>query len=263
MSDQVDETGPTAQEESSSGSTPAQAVDDEAKTSETVGQVAAEAAARPAPKPKEATSARKDRPSRVASAGSPARKQARSADRAGAKDPPETEVVSRREFLNYIWGATMALLLAEMTGMSVLFALPRFREGEFGGFFNLGLADEVLPAIEDPPRPNDVGKYWLVQTDEGALAIYKVCTHLGCLYKWVETTNRFECPCHGSKFEKNGDWIEGPAPRALDRFVIEALDTSGNVTATTGEDGDPLRLPGEGLQLRIDTGKRILGKLHA
>ncbi|MEE8375427.1 MAG: hypothetical protein V3S26_03815, partial [Acidimicrobiia bacterium] len=31
----------------------------------------------------------------------------------------------------------------------------------------------------------------------------------------------FECPCHGSKYNSVGEWFAGPAPRNLDRFVVE------------------------------------------
>ncbi|MEZ4583337.1 MAG: Rieske 2Fe-2S domain-containing protein [Caldilineaceae bacterium] len=57
------------------------------------------------------------------------------------------------------------------------------------------------------------GKFWWVNiTDEGPKAIYMVCTHLGCLYKWVGERNRFECPCHGSKFTREGFDEGSPAP---------------------------------------------------
>ena len=42
---------------------------------------------------------------------------------------------SRREFLNYIWIASMALLLGETSAGLIWFAFPRFKEGEFGGTF--------------------------------------------------------------------------------------------------------------------------------
>lgn len=175
------------------------------------------------------------------------------------KDKPEPAIASRREFLTYIWGATMALLLAETTGVSLLFAFPRFRAGDFGGAFELGQAGTVLPPRESAPVANDVGKFWLVNLDQGVLAIYKVCTHLGCLYKWSDINFRFECPCHGSKFELDGTYIEGPAPRNLDRFVVQALDAQGNELATTDAEGNPLAMPAEA-RLVVDTGQRIFGK---
>src|SRR5262249_54444607 len=115
--------------------------------------------------------------------------------------------VSRREFLNYIWGASIALLLAESAGAIVWFALPKFHAGEFGGLFDFDPA--VLPAKGASPVQYPAGMFWLSHTNDGLLALSMVCTHLGCLFKWAEAHNRFECPCHGSKFYPNGLKIPG------------------------------------------------------
>lgn len=37
------------------------------------------------------------------------------------------------------------------------------------------------------------------------------CPHMGCALKWNKTENTWDCPCHGSRFEKNGDLIDNPA----------------------------------------------------
>src|SRR5260221_7969861 len=134
--------------------------------------------------------------------------------------------VSRREFLFYIWGASMALLLAESAGVIVWFALPKFHAGEFGGLFSFDPAN--LPAKGAVPMPYSAGKFWLSHTNDGLLALSMVCTHLGCLFKWADANNRFECPCHGSKFYANGlkipgnPAVVGPALRNLDRVEMKA-----------------------------------------
>jgi len=187
--------------------------------------------------------------------------------------------ITRREFLNYVWGASMALFLAQSGIGILLFAMPRFREGEFGGQKTIGALSEKLPAPDSPPVAYPDVKVWLVNVGpeaaaaggqrQGLAALYKVCVHLGCLYGWVDSTGRFECPCHGSKYELDGTYIEGPAPRDLDRFVVQLLDANGNVVAETNTDpnspdyGAPVPLPADsaGLTIVVQTGRKIdLGK---
>ncbi len=50
---------------------------------------------------------------------------------------------------------------------------------------------------------------------DGISALSAVCTHLGCLTAWQPELGIIACPCHGSKFKRDGSKIEGPAPRPL------------------------------------------------
>src|SRR5579885_2277053 len=109
----------------------------------------------------------------------------------------QTKGVSRREFLYYIWGASLSLLLAETTGAIIWFALPRFRAGEYGGVFTFDAS--IIPKLGSAPVAYPAGKFWLSNQSSGFYALSMICTHLGCLFKWVDTNHRFECPCHGSK----------------------------------------------------------------
>lgn len=153
-----------------------------------------------------------------------------------ASAAPTTAEMNRREFLVYAWGAALGLLTLQTGVVSYFFMYPRFREGEFGGLFFV--PETLAPPSDSPPEANVNGRFWLVTTEDGdPKAIYMVCTHLGCLYNWVPSAFRFECPCHGSKFTKDGHYIEGPAARSLDYFE------------TSVEEGD----------IVIDTGRRVLG----
>ena len=194
---------------------------------------------------------------------------------------PQVRGITRREFLNYIWGASMALFMVEMGGAIYAFSLPRFREGEFGGKKVIGALGERLPQSDSPPVAYPDVKTWIVNVGStgaaqggghtGLVALYKVCVHLGCLYAWVDSNHRFECPCHGSKYQLDGTYIEGPAPRDLDRFVVKLVDDQGGVVAQTETDqsspnyGAPIPIPDNAANLTIvvETGDKLdLGKRH-
>jgi cytochrome b6-f complex iron-sulfur subunit len=56
---------------------------------------------------------------------------------------------------------------------------------------------------------------YVVHAKEGFFSLSAVCTHLGCLTAWKPELGIIACPCHGSKFNRDGEKIEGPAPRPL------------------------------------------------
>ena len=187
--------------------------------------------------------------------------------------------MTRREFLYYIWGASIVLLTAETIGLLIWSLIPRFREGEFGGRFLVPI--DSLPGQNDPPANFAAGRFWLANLNSdqpnelmypapgdnvplvGAVAIYKVCTHLGCIYSWTPANDRFECPCHGSKYRLDGRRIESPAPRSLDRFKMYALADDKTTVLAESELSenffDPMQIPDGTAFLSIDTGDRKEG----
>ena len=173
---------------------------------------------------------------------------------------PKPQSVSRREFLNYAWGAALGVVLVEAGVASFMFALPRFKEGQFGGLFPLGPASG-MPPVDAAPVKNLDGQFWLSNDPDGVRALYRVCTHLGCLYEWKDQTFRFECPCHGSKFHKDGKYIEGPAPRSLDQFVV-AMTSGGQVLAETTVGGQAVPITDPNANVVVNTGQVLKGPPH-
>lgn len=119
----------------------------------------------------------------------------------------------------------------------------------FSGFGALGAAsaggaavvlDFVHPKVLfEPPtafrvgRPEDFPvnsvtadydrRVYIVRSEVGFFALSAVCTHLGCITRYVEE-EAISCPCHGSKFATDGSLLVGPAPRGLRRIAIRLED---------------------------------------
>ena len=48
-----------------------------------------------------------------------------------------------------------------------------------------------------------------------------VCPHLGCIVEWNHNESTWDCPCHGSRFDKQGHLVCGPANRDLERIQTD------------------------------------------
>ncbi len=163
--------------------------------------------------------------------------------------------VERRTFLRYsLFGATAGGLGAFGLG-SLAFLWPRL-SGGFGAKLTIPVpAQELYDQIiaEKAPFEFPSGRLYVVTWDPsvpgadaaygeqhaklsdtaGLMALFQKCVHLGCRVPWCQTSQWFECPCHGSKYNKWGEWTGGPAPRGLDRFPT-TIDDDGNLVVDTG-----------------------------
>ncbi|MGK2957561.1 MAG: ubiquinol-cytochrome c reductase iron-sulfur subunit [Acidimicrobiales bacterium] len=169
--------------------------------------------------------------------------------------PPDAESfgVTRRHFLNVSMILTMGLGLSGFGAAVLGFLWPAGGKG-FGGKIRAGKLEDILSAVRDTRKPFYVpeGRFYLnpypvasinkakgVYTSsvlpgmsEGIIALYQKCPHLGCRVPWCETSQWFECPCHGSQYNRVGEKKGGPAPRGLDTFPVTV--ENGLVTVDTG-----------------------------
>jgi cytochrome b6-f complex iron-sulfur subunit len=155
-------------------------------------------------------------------------------------DTPEVQV-NRRLFLNRAWLLAMTVFGVAFGGTTVGMLWPNKVAG-FGGKINAGKLADVLAAIKTEGRYyNPVGRFYIVtyaHTDDstnmyvkagvaknGLMTLYQKCAHLGCRVPYCSTSEWFECPCHGSKYNYAGERQPGsPAPAGLWRFPFEIKD---------------------------------------
>ncbi|MGH2709867.1 MAG: ubiquinol-cytochrome c reductase iron-sulfur subunit [Actinomycetota bacterium] len=177
---------------------------------------------------------------------------------AGAVPRPEPEAekkkpkpVSRREVLHRSLLASLGLFFAQFGAATLAFIWPNLRGG-FGAIVDTGLTPEAIKSQIDSDRLPfyyGVGRFYIVKYDEdpvpdvyeglvseGLMALYQKCVHLGCRVPFCQVSQWFECPCHGSKYNRVGEWQEGPAPRGLDRFPVVFKDGTIQVDTSTARD---------------------------
>ncbi len=77
---------------------------------------------------------------------------------------------------------------------------------------NVGKPDRYPPESVTLDPANGI---YVVRSAAGFYAMNAICTHLGCLTAWKPELGIIACPCHGSKFRRDGTKIEGPAPKPL------------------------------------------------
>lgn len=80
---------------------------------------------------------------------------------------------------------------------------------------DVGSEDEIPPG-EGAVLRHGLGKVAVYRERSGAVHRFSaVCTHLGCIVTWNASADTWDCPCHGSRFDKLGKVISGPANRDL------------------------------------------------
>jgi cytochrome b6-f complex iron-sulfur subunit len=173
----------------------------------------------------------------------------------------QVQGISRRRLLRTSLGAGVGLWLAEVTAGSIGFLWPNL-SGGFGGkvqigkFSDLKLQNSTLPLDQGFPAYVPDARAFIVLVDpsrqefvpgedksgEGTAInvrpLYQRCPHLGCKPNPCLKNFWFECPCHGSRYDRLGIKAQGtqygPAPRSMDRFA-GSVDSAGVLTLDTGK----------------------------
>jgi cytochrome b6-f complex iron-sulfur subunit len=176
--------------------------------------------------------------------------------------------VNRRMFFNRAILGFFGAFLAFFGLASLAFLWPKLKGG-FGTPVSAGNIDDLRAEVIQAdgsikPKPIPAAQAWIVPfrgdvtksiladvadtvitgagAEPGIMAIWHRCPHLGCRVPECLPSQGFECPCHGSKYNFHGEYIEGPAPRNMDRFRV-TIDAENNLIIDTGTIIETSRAP--------------------
>jgi cytochrome b6-f complex iron-sulfur subunit len=173
----------------------------------------------------------------------------------------QVQGISRRQLLRYSIGGAIGLWLLEVTAGTIGFLWPNL-SGGFGSKVRIGTYEDVknantnLPIADGFPAYFADARAYVILIDTGrqqyfqgedtsgdgtplnVRGLYQRCPHLGCKPNPCLKNFWFECPCHGSRYDRLGIKAAGaqygPAPRSMDRFSA-AVDGDGVLTLDTGK----------------------------
>jgi menaquinol-cytochrome c reductase iron-sulfur subunit len=145
-----------------------------------------------------------------------------------------SEDFNRRDFIR---GATVVVggFIAAVLGIpSILYLIdPALRASAKEAWVLIGKLQDIPVGVPQPFSFTNVqvngwertaashGGYVLRKSEDpqDLLILNSKCTHLACTVNWSEGDQVYLCPCHDAKFDKQGEVLDGPAPRPLDHFT--------------------------------------------
>ncbi len=147
--------------------------------------------------------------------------------------------LSRRQLLNFLTGAAIAVPVSSALYVAGKFLIPPVEQAGLGGAI---VAKDILgnpiPATQilaEVPGSRALvagigGEPTYLIVNEAntldSIGILDNCTHLGCTFPWNPNDQQFQCPCHGSRYAPDGTVVRGPAPLPLKIFHVAVIDNS-------------------------------------
>jgi cytochrome b6-f complex iron-sulfur subunit len=141
---------------------------------------------------------------------------------------PGPQHTSRRDFLTRIGGGACAVTAAGSLVVTLDFLNPKVLF-EPPTVFRAGSA---MDYPEGTVRFNREQRAYVIGGGGGVFALSAVCTHLGCITRFLSDERAIACPCHGSRFDLEGNVVHGPAPRPLPWLEVQT-DATGNLVVDT------------------------------
>jgi cytochrome b6-f complex iron-sulfur subunit len=128
----------------------------------------------------------------------------------------EMRVFSRRGFFTLVGLVAFSVANIAALVVSLRFIIPNVTYDQ-PQLFKAGVPDDYPVGSTTIFSDKRVA---LNRDPDGFYAISMICTHLGCTPRWFQNDNMFRCPCHGSRYLRNGVRFFGPAPRPMDNVQV-------------------------------------------
>ena len=151
---------------------------------------------------------------------------------------------TRRQLLLFLWGGLQAVLAAVILIPGIRYLLQPLFEKVQSQRIQLG-DFRAIPEGE-PTRVNytvlqragyqveeEQDFVYVLRKGEEIKVFSPICTHMGCNVAWNANAGEFHCPCHGGKYNKQGEVIAGPPPKSLHQYPSELEE--GALWITLGE----------------------------
>jgi cytochrome b6-f complex iron-sulfur subunit len=120
-------------------------------------------------------------------------------------------LISRRKLFAKLGAASLGLAATGTLGLTYRFLSPNVLY-EASPIVNAGKPDSY-PLDSVTIDVNSA--IYLIHVQEGFFSLNAICTHLGCMTVWKPDLDFITCPCHGSQFSREGQKLDGPAPKPL------------------------------------------------
>lgn len=144
----------------------------------------------------------------------------------------------RRRMLGWLTGLGLVGSGILSAISNFVFIKPRTSYGQ-PQRFSIGKPDDFPPGTR---MALGAQRIVVIREDNRLAALSTTCTHLGCIVGLSETG--FACPCHGSRFDPDGNVTGGPAPSPLPWYKV-SLTPNGEIEV----DKDTVIKPGSYLSL--------------
>ncbi|WP_459927583.1 QcrA and Rieske domain-containing protein [Desulfosporosinus burensis] len=110
-----------------------------------------------------------------------------------------------------------------MLGLGCLYPVSRYLRAKENPLAEAGIASSEMPLNINWQRLGQT-RFWLRQENDELEAMWASCTHLGCEVSYDLEQNQWLCPCHGSRFNRDGQPLSGPAVSPLVRAEVKEED---------------------------------------